>query len=73
MSTSLPPPNHPCWQRLASGALERMTTQHLGTQLMRKRMASSPAGVVIKATELHAYFTRWERILPSEVAQIARL
>jgi hypothetical protein len=73
MSTSLPPTTHSCWQQLASGALERLSTQHLGTQLMCKRMERSTDAVELKAAELHAYFTRWERILPSEVAQITRL
>jgi hypothetical protein len=40
---------------------------------MCKRMEGSTDAVGLKAAELHAYFTRWERILPGEVAQIARL
>jgi hypothetical protein len=68
---SVPASNHPCWQRLASGAIARLKTQHLGTQLMTKRIERSADPVNVKASELHAYFAKWERALPTEVAQLA--
>jgi hypothetical protein len=67
---SVPAPNHPCWQRLASGGLARLKTQHLGTQLMTKRLERSSDPVSTKATEIHAFFARWERALAPELAQI---
>jgi hypothetical protein len=70
---TVPAPNHPCWQRLASGGLSRLTTQHLGTQLMAKRIERSTDPVTVKAAELHAYFVKWERALPKEVQQLATL
>ena len=70
---SIPSPNHPCWQRLASGHLARLKTQHLGTQLLAKRIERSTDPVTVKARELHAYFAKWERALPNEVQQLATL
>jgi hypothetical protein len=70
---AIPPSNHPCWQKLANGALTKIKTQHLGTQLLAKRMEKSTAPVPERAAELHAFFTRWERILPSEISQLTTL
>ena len=70
---TVPAPNHPCWQRLASGGITRLKTEHLGTQLMSKRIERSTAPVAVKAAELHAYFARWGRALPNEVSQLAFL
>jgi len=67
---SVPGPNHPCWNRLAGGALARIKTQHLGTQLMTKRLMNSPDPLASKATEIHAYFVRWERVLTHEIEQL---
>jgi hypothetical protein len=50
-----------------------MVTQHLGTQLMTKRLERSSASETEKANEIRAFFTRWERALPNEVAQLPRL
>lgn len=70
---AVPPATHPCWQRLASGSLSKLKTAHLGTQLLTKRIERSPDPVNVKAQELHAYFTKWERALPSEIQQLATL
>jgi len=66
----LPPPNHPCWQRLASGAIGRLKTQHLGTQLLAKRIERSTDPLPVKAGEILAFFTKWERALGAEVQQL---
>jgi hypothetical protein len=68
---TVPASNHPCWQRLASGGIARLKTQHLGTQLMTKRIERSTDSLAVKASELHAYFAKWERALPAEVSQLA--
>ena len=70
---AIPPPGHPCWQKLANGNLANIKTEHLGTQLMAKRIARSADPLPAKIAELHAYFTKWERILPNEVAQLTTL
>lgn len=70
---SIPQPGHPCWQRLASGALSRMTTQHLGTQLMIKRIERSSDPTAAKAKEIQTFFTKWARALPAEVQQLTTL
>lgn len=70
---AVPPPNHACWQRLASGGLARLKTQHLGTQLLTKRLERSTDPLSVKASEIHAFFTKWERVLPGEVQQLASL
>lgn len=70
---TVPSAEHPCWQRLAAGALARMQTQHLGTQLMIKRLERSNDPPAAKAREIHAFFARWERALSQEVQQLTRL
>lgn len=70
---SLPPNTHPCWQRLASGGITRLKTQHLGTQLLAKRIERSADPLPTKVREIQAFFTKWERALPTEVAQLATL
>lgn len=70
---AVPPINHPCWSRLASGSLSRLQTKHLGTQLMTKRIERSADPVQLKAAEVHAFFSKWERALPNEVQQLATL
>lgn len=70
---AVPPLNHPCWSRLAGGALMRLKTQHLGTQLMTKRLERSAEPVPVKAAEIHAFFSKWERALQNEVQQLATL
>ena len=66
----IPPADHPCWQALASGGLSKLRTQHLGTQLMTKRLERSQDPLPVKAAEIHAFFTKWERVLASEIAQL---
>jgi hypothetical protein len=70
---AVPALSHPCWQKLANGSLANIKTSHLGTQLMAKRMARSTDPLPARAAELHAYFTKWERILSTEVAQLPSL
>ncbi len=70
---AIPPLNHPCWKKLAGGALMKIKTQHLGTQLLAKRMERSTTPLQERATELHAFFTRWERILGNEISQLTTL
>jgi hypothetical protein len=67
---ALPSLHHPCWQRAASGGLLRLKTQHLGTQLMAKRLERSTDPVAQKAAEIHAYFVKWERTLSAEISQL---
>ena len=67
---AIPPLNNPCWQKLASGGLSKIRTQHLGTQLLAKRIERSTDPLPSRAAEVHAFFTKWERILPAEVAQL---
>ena len=75
METVLPIPasTHPVWLRLAGGALSRVKTQHLGTQLMIKRIERSTDPNAIKAAEIFAFFAKWERALPTEIQQITTL
>lgn len=70
---SLPNTTDPCWQRLASGAIVRLKTQHLGTQLLAKRIERSADPLPAKVREIQAFFSKWERALPAEVAQLRNL
>lgn len=70
---ALPPSNHPCWHKLASGGLARLKTQHLGTQLMTKRLERSAESAAGKAAEIHAFFVKWERTLATEIQQLPTL
>lgn len=70
---AVPPPNHPCWLKLANGALCKLNSQHLGTQLMSKRIERSTAPAADKAREICTFFTKWEKALAPEVAQLTTL
>jgi len=70
---ALPPSNHPCWQKLASGGISRLKTQQLGIQLMSKRLERSTDPVSTKAAEVHAYFVKWERTLANEIPQLTTI
>ena len=70
---TIPASSHPCWQRLASGGLTRLKTQHLGTQLMTKRLERSSEPVHAKAAEIHAFFAKWEKVLPNEIQQLTSI
>ena len=66
---AVPAPNHPVWQKLANGGMARLKTQHLGTQLMTKRLERSTDTAAVKAAEIHAFFEKWERALAPDRAQ----
>jgi hypothetical protein len=70
---ALPSPTHPCWTRAASGGLARIQTSNLAMQLLAKRIERSTDPVAQKASEILAFFTKWERILASEVNQLNRI
>ena len=63
----------PCWQQLASGKLSTIRTQHLGTQLMTKRVERSNEPIADKANEIYNFFLKWEKILPAEIQQISKM
>ena len=69
---SIPSPSHPCWSKLAQGQLAQIRTEQLGLQLLKKRMEASPLTAAQKATEIHSFFTKWEKILDSEIAQLPK-
>ncbi|MCE7798886.1 hypothetical protein LWE61_20360 [Sphingobium sufflavum] len=68
---ALPPRTSPCWQRLATGGLERIKTENLGTRMLIKRIEMSKSGAPEKAAEIFEYYTKWERGLAHEIAQFA--
>lgn len=70
---AVPSPTSPCWLRLANGGLSRLRTNHLGTQMMIKRLERSSDPADRKAAEIREYFTKWGRGMPDEVAQLERL
>lgn len=59
--------------RLATGGLSRIQTEHLGTQMLIKRLERSPDSPERKASEIFEYFTKWERGLSNEIAQLSRV
>ncbi len=70
---ALPSPTHPCWTRAASGGLARIQTSNLALQLLVKRLDRSTDPAPHKASEIQAFFAKWERILASEVDQLNRI
>lgn len=74
MSTPLPPPSHPCWLRLASGPVPAsFQTKQLALQLLFKRLQGETTPPSTKARDVYAFFTKYEKILGAEVAQLAHL
>jgi hypothetical protein len=70
---AIPTPNHPCWQKLANGGLAKLNSQNLGAQLLAKRLERSQAPIAERAAEVHAFFSKWERLLTSELSQLASI
>ena len=70
---ALPSPDHPCWQKLATGGIAKLTTQQLSLQLMGKRLERSTESTAAKAAEVQAFFAKWERTLGNEIQQIQKL
>lgn len=66
----------PCWRALVTGE-RHLQTRQLGLQLMLKRCTtafrptSTPGEIDQAARQLHAFFVRYERVLPQEIAQLA--
>ena len=67
---AIPPNTHACWQKLASVGLGRIKTDNLAVQLMAKRIERSADPIALRASEIHAFFAKFERLLPSEIAQL---
>lgn len=70
---SLPPSTHTCWKRLVSGSAARLKTDQLALQLLCSRMERSDAPIDKRVSEVIAFFTRFERILGREIAQLNTL
>lgn len=70
---ALPAPTHPCWSKAASGGLARIQTSNLALQLLVKRLDRSTDPAPQKASEIQAFFAKWERILGAEVEQLNRI
>lgn len=70
---ALPSPTHPCWSKAASGGLARIQTSNLALQLLVKRLDRSTDPAPQKASEIQAFFAKWERILGAEVEQLNRI
>lgn len=70
---AIPSSSHPCWTRAASGGLARIQTTNLAMQLLVKRLERSTDPAPQKASEIQAFFAKWERILPTEIDQLNRL
>jgi hypothetical protein len=70
---ALPSSSHPCWSRAAGGGLARIQTSNLALQLLVKRLDRSTDPVTQKASEIQAFFTKWERILSAEIDQLNRI
>lgn len=58
---------------MASGGMSRLKTTHLGTQMLAKRLERSSDPVQAKASEIHAFFAKWERVLTAELAQVTTI
>jgi hypothetical protein len=70
---AVPPPSHTCWSRAASGQLATIQTSNLGLQLLSQRLKTSQSAPGEKATEIRAFFVRYEKILSNEIAQLERM
>jgi hypothetical protein len=70
---ALPSASHPCWSRAASGGLARIQTANLAMQLLVKRIERSTDPVTQKASEIQAFFVKWERMLGAEIDQLNRI
>jgi hypothetical protein len=53
--------------------MSRLKTTHLGTQMLAKRLECSSDPLPAKASEIHAFFAKWERVLAAELAQVTTI
>ena len=67
---TVPPLSAPCWARLASGKAVMFKTEHLGMQLLLKRLERSTASESIKIQEVHSFFSKWQNVLAKEIASL---
>ncbi len=70
---AIPSSSHPCWSRAANGGLARIQTSNLALQLLVKRLDRSTDPAAQKASEIQAFFTKWERILGAEIDHLNRI
>ncbi len=70
---TIPPSNHPCWSRAATGGLARIKSTNLAMQLLAKNIERSTDPTPQKAAQIQAFFAKWERILGSEIDQLTRI
>lgn len=70
---AIPSSSHPCWLRAASGGLAHIQTSNLALQLMAKRLERSTDPLPHKSSAVQAFFAKWERLLASELDQLARM
>jgi hypothetical protein len=77
ISALVPPPNDPIWEELLSGSLQldiRILSLKLLLTKLREQFSIISDGEVrtLKAHELQRYFTRHEKMLSHELAQLAQ-
>jgi hypothetical protein len=71
----IPDKSSACWRQLATGS-KTVETQILGLQLLLKRIhrtlekASDAAAINSGAEEIHAFFIKFEKILPNEIKSL---
>ncbi|HZU62996.1 MAG TPA: hypothetical protein VFF98_04875 [Novosphingobium sp.] len=70
---ALPSKSAPCWLKLADGGVKRLKTTNLGVQMLAQRLELSPMSKADKAGEFFNFFTKWEKGLGNEIAQLASL
>lgn len=71
MNSTIPPVTHRCWQVLASGSAPGFQARQLALQLLFKRLSHESISPDAKAREVHAFFVKYEKILGSEISQLA--
>ena len=70
---TIPAITHSCWTKAASGGLARIKSTNLAMQFLSKNIERSEEPLAQKATHIHAFFAKWERVLGSEIQQLTRI
>jgi len=70
---NIPPETHPCWARAAQKGSAAFCTKQYALQMLLKRLEKSSLPTPAKAAALFRYFSKYQMILPSELAQLRKL
>jgi hypothetical protein len=69
---SVPPISSSCWIRLANNKISGFQTDHIALKFLLKRLSTTTTTDIQKSTELHDFFSKFERLLAKELNYLSK-